>query len=477
MGALAQLSQATVDVEPGRTATVTMTVRNTGTVVDRFSFEALGAAAPWVTFNPPSLSLFPEASGVVNITLSPPREPTVVAGPTPLGARVLSAEDSAGSVVEEATVNVGAYSDITVEMVPRVLRGRVAGRGQLAVDNRSNCSYRAALAGSDPKMLLAFSFRPTIIDVPPGAAAFVKFGVRPSSRFWRGPQKTHTFQVMLHNEPTGALRPPTDIVASAGATPAPRAGSSIPGPAGATPTPPAGTPPIPPGAATAPMPIRPTSPHKDEIVTDGSMLQEAMLPRWLLAALAALVALAILLVILWFALFKPQIKSTAQAEANKQLAANGITPVSGAGSKTGGGGAPSGAGGGGGGGSSTATTVAGGNSSNVIGSGGTGASASVNGSAQAAGNGTKVVFNVPTSRSLQITDLLVENSAGDTGNLTLARSGTPVMQWSMANFRDLDYHWITPTAFGPGTQMQLIVSGCTGACTPGLYYAGHLVTG
>lgn len=47
----------------------------------------------------------------------------------------------------------------------------------------------------------------------------------------------------------------------------------------------------------------------------------------------------------------------------------------------------------------------------------------------------------------------------------------------MANFRDLDYHWITPTVFGPKSQMQLIVSGCTGACTPGIYYAGHLVSG
>ena len=101
----------------------------------------------------------------------------------------------------------------------------------------------------------------------------------------------------------------------------------------------------------------------------------------------------------------------------------------------------------------------------------------MNGGAQAVGNGTKVVFIVPNGRSLQVTDILVENSAGDTGNLSLARSGVPVMQWSMANFRDLDYHWITPTVFGPGTQMQLVVSGCSGACTPGIYYAGHLVTG
>jgi hypothetical protein len=100
----------------------------------------------------------------------------------------------------------------------------------------------------------------------------------------------------------------------------------------------------------------------------------------------------------------------------------------------------------------------------------------VNGVQQASGNGTRVIFNVPSGRSLQITDLLVENSAGDVGNLVLARNGTPVMEWAMANFRDLDYHWITPTVFGPGTQMEMIVSGCTGACTPAIYYAGHLVS-
>src|SRR5204862_7255513 len=104
-----------------------------------------------------------------------------------------------------------------------------------------------------------------------------------------------------------------------------------------------------------------------------------------------------------------------------------------------------------------------------------GAGDTINRAQQASGNGTFVVFNVPKGRSLEITDLLVENSAGNAGNLTLARNGTPVMQWAMANFRDLDYHWITPTVFGPGTRVQMIVSGCAGPCTPAMYYAGHLV--
>jgi hypothetical protein len=99
----------------------------------------------------------------------------------------------------------------------------------------------------------------------------------------------------------------------------------------------------------------------------------------------------------------------------------------------------------------------------------------VNGTSQASGNGTKTVFVVPAGRVLQITDLLVENAAGDTGTIAVARSGTNLMVWSLANFRDLDYHWIAPTVFTAGSKLQMVVTGCPNACTPGIYYAGNLV--
>jgi hypothetical protein len=493
MGALAHLSQTTVDVEPGRTAVFGMTVRNTGTVVDRFTFEALGTDAPWVTFAPSTLSLFPEASGTVNVVLAPPRDPTVLAGGTVLGIRVASSEDPVGSVVEEATVNIGAFTDITTELIPRVTRGRIMGRAQLAVDNRSNCTYRADLSGSDPQGQLGFSFRPPVVDVEPGMAAFVKVAVKPSRRFWKGPEKTVPFRLALTNDPVAIPSkgptpaaagdvPPEDDARPAGtaSADAPRAGAAGGGPAGAPParpgrpadaTPPSGTSPA---MATAVAPARPPSPHPDELFADGSLLQGPLLPRWLLWLAGAIVALAALLLLLWFVLFRPQIRSTAQNEVNKQLTANGITPVStsGGGKSSGSGGGGS-SGGGGGGGGSTATTVnsgGGGGNSSVVASGTT-----INGEQRATGNGTTVVFTVPNGKSLQITDLLVENTAGDVGNLVLARNGTPVLQWAMANFRDLDYHWITPIVLGPKTQVQMVVSGCTGACTPAIYYAGHLV--
>jgi hypothetical protein len=498
-----------VEVEPGHTATVPITVRNTGTVVDRYTFEALGAAAPWARFSPDSLSLFPEASGTVNLILAPPREPTVHAGPTPVGVRITSSEDPEGSVVEEGTVDVGAFSEITLELVPRVARGRIIGRTQLAVDNRSNCSYRAKVEGTDPQMALQFRFRHPVVDIAPGHAEFVKVAIRPSSRFWKGPERTRPFRLVLRDdqaEPDGVgvlvgTPPPPGI---AGVEPTGDAGSMTVGrtetasPIARAPVPARPRDRAPDDAAAArgdtlaseavpaEVAVRAKSPHKEEISAEGSLLQEPLLPRWLLAAVGALLALAVLAAILWFALFKPAVKSTAQNETNKQLAANGITPVnSSKGSKLGSGSGSGSSGSGGGGAGSSATTLPGGGGggaggSTVVGgtsSGAGGVGVNVNGGVTANGDGTRLVFTVPNGRTLEVTDILVENAAGATGTLTLARSGTPVMSWSMANFRDLDYHWITPTVFVARSQMQLVVNNCAGTCTPGIYYAGRLVGG
>ena len=429
MGAIAQLSSATVDVEPGRGAAMAITVRNTGSVVDRFSFECVGPAGGWVTFAPETLSLFPEASGTVNVMFSPPRLPTVAAGPTPFGIRVASAEDPAGSVVEEGTLNVAAFSDVGVELVPRITRGRRTGRAQLAVDNRSNCPYQAELEGSDPAAALTIAFSPAVVDVPPGGASFVKLRLRPKQTFWRGPTTMKPFRLTLNNRPAA--------VASAPGGP----------PADAAP-----------------------SPHPSQLFADGSMSQEAMLPKWLVAAVVALIALAAILVLLWFTVLKPQIRSTAKDEVNKQLAAQGLTST-GAGNQAGGNNSGSN------GGNGTTATTTGGSTSTGGPSAASVSGVTVNGTSGAHGNGTVTVYTVPSGRTLEITDLLVENPNGNTGTLEIARSGTVLMQWALANFRDLDYHWIVPTIFGPGTQLQLVVGGCSAGCSPGIYYAGNLVRG
>lgn len=415
MGSTAQLSPSALVVRPGETTTATVTVRNTGTVVDRFSFEALGAASQWASFSPDILSLFPEATGTVQVTFAPPKLPSVTAAAVPFAVSVKSAEDPEGSVVEEGSLDVLPFSDVGLELVPRVVYGRRAGMARLAVDNRSNCSYDGELSAGDPAGALDVAFRPRAVSVPAGGAQFVRVRIRPRRTFWRGPSQSRAFRLTLGTGPAEG------------------------------------------------------GPHPAELHADGSLLQEALLPKWVAALAAAVVALAALAVILWFALLKPQIRDSASSQVAQQLAAAGITPSS-----------PTQSTGSGSSGSKSSPGVTGSAVTtppvSTVGSGVSPASepVTVNGSQMANGNGTSTVYSVPTGRVLQVTDLLVQNAAGDTGTLAIARDGTVLMQWSMANFRDLDYHWIEPTIFGPGTKLEMIVSGCTDACRPGVYFAGTL---
>jgi uncharacterized membrane protein len=63
MGAVASLGNARLAVEPGGTASVEITIRNSGSVVDQFTIDILGASSAWAAADPPTLSLFPGAQG------------------------------------------------------------------------------------------------------------------------------------------------------------------------------------------------------------------------------------------------------------------------------------------------------------------------------------------------------------------------------------------------------------------------------
>ncbi len=263
MGALVTLSEKTFEVLPGAVATCTVTVKNTGTVVDQFTIDILGDPAAWTAAEPGTLSLFPGAEGTTTVFFRPPRAPETPTGELPFGVRARSQEDPAGSAVEEGVLVVGAYQDAFAELVPRTSRGSRGATHELAVDNRGNSRLNADVTAGDQDQLLRFDVDPPGLVVEPGTAGFAKVRVKPRSRFWRGQPKTRAFKVAVQGE---------------------------------------GGPPI---------------------LLDGSLLQEALLPRWLIPALLGLLAALILLAVLWLTVLQPAIKSAATAA----LEDAGITPI------------------------------------------------------------------------------------------------------------------------------------------------------
>jgi hypothetical protein len=403
MGAVAHLESRLVQVAPGSQAAAQIRVRNSGSVVDQFTFQVLGDAAAWSTVAPLTLSLFPGAEEVATITFAPPRAATVPAGQMPFGVHVISKEDPQGSVVEEGALDIAPFSDVFAELAPRTSRGSRGASHDLAIDNRGNAPINATVTATDQDRLLNFDVRPPGVMAQPGTATFAKVAVRPKQRFWRGPAKTRPFQVLLD------------------------------------------------GAGPTPMTV------------DGTLVQESILPPWILRALLLLAAAIIALILLWFLLVKPAVESTALQQTNQALQAAGIQPASNPNQPPPGGGAgPSQAPGT----SPAASGVVVSSAPPLLG-GGRPTDATIKA-------GSSVT--VPAGTTLFVTDLIFSNSNDQaSGPLQLTRSNDPVITLQLENFRDIDYHFVTPIVFTAGQQLGLDCGPGSANCSDQtVYYSGYL---
>ena len=405
MSASATLSTPAISVEPGAEARCQVTLRNNGTVVNQFNLEILGAAASWATVEPPTVSLFPGAEQTVEIHFRPPRTWHVAAGPTPFAVKVTPRENPTDTVVEEGTVDVGAFTDIFSEVVPRSGRGRTRSRFEVALDDKGNTRINARLSGADDNNALRYSFNPPALTSAPGQATFAKVVVRPKRTFLRGPARTHQFRVQAEVD---------------GATP---------------------------------------------LAASGTFIQDPRIPRWLPRAVLALLGIALILAVLWLTLLRPKIRSEARQAAQKQvqgeIAGQVAAGVAGAVTQLKTGAPPTIV--------STTTTLAKPASSSAS---GLPPGPVVDGRLFLTKPGT-VAFNPPAGKSYQLTDIVLENPHGDTGTLTVLRNGAPLLVLALDNFRDLDYHFVSPIVFPTGTQLQFNAACSSPDCTPGMYFDGY----
>jgi hypothetical protein len=463
MAAVANLKSSQLDVQPGQVTTTELTIINNGTIVEQFTILLLGDVAAWGSVEPPVVSLFPQGQQTVKIRFSPPRHHLTPSGPIDFGVKVIPSNEPEESIVEEGVVTVGSFTDVGAELVPRVSTGRLVGKQRLAVDSRGNVPVPVELAAFDAAEGMKFNIRPKRVVAAPGEARFARIRVRPRQRFFRGPPQQKPYKVQVAPE------------------------------------------------------------GEKPLVLDGSLTQKSVLPKWLLP----LIALAALLVLLWFLVLRPIVKSTAvtanaaalaaQAADNKRLSAqlaatqatvaalSGAKPAAAAAATT-----------------SPPTTAAKAGSPAAASTSSTATSTTVAGSSSTAGGtttttapkgvtpttepppvvgpndgrialegvvsgatGTNAISPLGKGATLAITDLVVqEESPGQPGTLFVQRlnastgKATTLLQFPlpMVNQEDEQLHFNTPMLFtaGQALQVQLACNSDGGACSAGVYYIGPL---
>ncbi|MEU3461126.1 hypothetical protein ABZ721_14350 [Streptomyces sp. NPDC006733] len=254
------LEPASTTVDPGSSTTVRLRLRNTSDVVDEYRFEAVGDIAPYVSVEPPSIRLFPGTSGVVELTVAPPRTPDATAGPHPYGVRVLPTEHPGAATVAEGNITFTTFTEVRAELVPQTVKGRFRGRPKLAVDNLGNTVLTASIGGGDKNSDdLSYEIVPSNVQIQPGRAAFVKATLKPRQITWVGQKQQRPYELSVR-----------------------RSGF-------------------------------------EPLTVNGTYVQRTLLPVWMMTALSLLLALTVTGLILWFT-YKAPVRTLAQEKLEKVAA-------------------------------------------------------------------------------------------------------------------------------------------------------------
>ena len=180
MGASASPLPSALDVVPGEQASCEIRIRNDGQVVDEFTFEVLGDAAPWAQVVPASLQLLPATLGAVQLQISPPRRPSTKEGAVALGLKIVSKEDPEHPATIQGVLNVAAYTQVAAQLVPQTSHAWRWAEHRLTVSNQGNHHVVIALTAGDPDDLLTFDVVPQSLEIDAGQAATAT--VRASAR-------------------------------------------------------------------------------------------------------------------------------------------------------------------------------------------------------------------------------------------------------------------------------------------------------
>lgn len=203
-----------VAVAPGATATITVDVVNTGSIIDGVTARLIGLDAAAVRVEPLLLPLFPDATGQLVLTVDVPD--THPAGTHPLVVEVLS----------HTTSNV-AYADVDLEVAPRpmvvlrstprLVRARRSGRFVLEVDNPGNIPLEVTLSPAPTEPGIVLRLTPDTLRVEPGTSAPV-MAVFKGPRMITGGEIDRTADVVLVGRRIEArpdeAEPPAELEAS-----------------------------------------------------------------------------------------------------------------------------------------------------------------------------------------------------------------------------------------------------------------------
>jgi hypothetical protein len=205
-----------IDVAPGDSLTLPLTVQNLGESTETYSVVPAGLSASWTTVRRGNLTLFGGSQDVLDVVVTPPLLPTTTAGPTEVAVRIIPTSTEDDAIVAETTLEVRPFDDCRIVPLQPVQRARHRATFEFMVENHGNSMTSARLHLVDPTNRVDGSFDPPAVGVAPGAASLVQLKVHDSPWTFRRHTRTLNFEVEAQRQgmspviaPLALVQPPT----------------------------------------------------------------------------------------------------------------------------------------------------------------------------------------------------------------------------------------------------------------------------
>ncbi len=183
---IAEVSPELVEMGPGETCTIEVHITNTTPLIDAYSVSLFGLDPSWITVDQPRLSLFPDESGSVYISIQLPEN--FPAGHRQLSVHVRSENDSAEfALTSLGLLALGQYR-VRMRIDPVVVTaGKEASFG-LVLNNDGNTTVTALASATDPEEMVEITLAPIALDLAPGHQDVIQSFVS-ARRPWFGQPK------------------------------------------------------------------------------------------------------------------------------------------------------------------------------------------------------------------------------------------------------------------------------------------------
>ena len=167
------------EVQPELPVHLAVSISNASTVIGGYVIRVLGADPSWVEVDADEVSLFPDETRTLMVTLTLP--PAIPAGVRRIAVQVRELAPPFASTVAEVDLVVPEAESVQVRVDPLTVTAGRKAAFSLVVTNTGNTTVLRLPAGDDPEGLVDFTFAPRAIELPRRARGRRPAGAVPSA--------------------------------------------------------------------------------------------------------------------------------------------------------------------------------------------------------------------------------------------------------------------------------------------------------